>query len=165
MTKDANICPAGDFLKTNLTKFVVIWSEKESIGMFLWTRSKLTLTKEKEMRKGKSKEEETKTKEKAMIALVVFIMATLQTVLGRKKLLGTKGPFGGNVFKSHTGQAAFLPSLSCTLVGRIEHIQSRDQKLRYKFIGAKLTFNKRKGFNSHRIGHQHGRRFIVLGLQ
>ena len=65
-----------------------------------------------------------------MIALVVFIMATLQIVLGRKKLLGTKGPFGDNVFKGHTGQAAFLQYLSCTLVGRIEHIQSRGQKLR-----------------------------------
>ena len=40
-------------MKTNLTKFVVIWSEKASIGMFLWIRSKLTLTKEKEMRKRK----------------------------------------------------------------------------------------------------------------
>ena len=45
------ICPAGNILKTNLTKFVVIWSEKASIGMFLWIRSKITLTKEKEMRK------------------------------------------------------------------------------------------------------------------
>ena len=49
--------------------------------------------------------------------------------------LGTKGPFGGNVLKSHTGQAAFLESLSCILVGRREHIQSRGQKLRNKFIG------------------------------
>ena len=72
-----------------------------------------------------------------MIALVVFIMASLQIVLGRKKLLGTKGPFGSNVFKSHTGQAAFLQSLSCTLVGRIEHVQARGQKLRYKFVGEK----------------------------
>ena len=64
MTKDANyICVAIRFfflymssqryLKTNLTKFVVIWSEKASIGMFLWIRSKITLTKEKEMRKRK----------------------------------------------------------------------------------------------------------------
>ena len=115
--------------------------------MFLWTRSKLTLTKEKDMRKGKSKKKETRRKKKGMIALVVFIMASLQIVLGRKKLLGTKGPFGGNVFKSHTGQAAFLQSLSCTLVGRIEHIQSRGQRLRYKFVGEKISFNKRKGFN------------------
>ena len=77
MTKDVNICPAGDFLKANRTKFVVIWSDKASTGMFLWTRSKLTLTKKKEMRKGKSKEEERRRKEKAIIALVVFIMATL----------------------------------------------------------------------------------------
>ena len=101
------------FLKTNLTKFVVIWSKKASIGMFVWTRSKITLMKEEGMRKGKSKEEETRRKEKAVIALVVFVMATLQIVLGLKKLLGTKGPFGGNIFKSHTGQAAFLQSLSC----------------------------------------------------
>ena len=118
------------FLKTNLTKFVVVWSKRASIGMFVWTRSKITLTKEEGMRKGKSKEEETRRKEKAVIALVVFIMATLQIVLGLKKLLGPKGPFGGNVFERHTGQAAFLQSLSCTLVGHIEHIQSRGQKLR-----------------------------------
>ena len=97
------------------------------------------------MRKGKSKEKETRRKEKAMVALVVFIMATLQIVLGRKKLLGTKGPCGGNVSKSHTGQPAFLQSLFCTLVGRIEHIQSRGQKLRYKFVGEKISFNKEKG--------------------
>ena len=78
------------FLKTNLTKFVVIWSEKASIGMFVWTRSKITLTKEKGMKKGKSKEEETRRKEKAVIALVVFIMATLQIVLGLKKYVGHK---------------------------------------------------------------------------
>jgi len=101
------------------------------------------------MRKGKSKGEETRRKEKAITAPVVFIMATLQIVLGRKKLLGIKGSFGGNVFKSHTGQAAFLQSLSCTLVGGIEHIQSRGQKLRFKFIGEKINFNKRKGFNSY----------------
>ena len=99
------------------------------------------------MRKRKSKEKETRRKEKAMIAPVVFIMATLQIVLGRKKLLGTKGPFGSNVFKSHMGQAAFLQSLSCTLVGRIKHIQARGQKLRYKFVGEKISFNKTKRFN------------------
>ena len=64
---------------------------------------------EKRKKQGGRNEE----KKKSRIALVVFIMATLQIVLGLKKLLGTKGPFGGNVFKSHTGQAAFLQSLSC----------------------------------------------------
>ena len=35
-----------------------------------------------------------------MVALVVFIMATLEIVLGRKNLLGTKSPFDGTV-KTH----------------------------------------------------------------
>ena len=134
MTKDANYIYVAIsyffYICLYMYIFVVVWSKKASIGMFVWTRSKITLTKEEGMRKGKSKEEETRRKEKAVIALVVFIMATLQIVLGLKKLLGPKGPFGGNVFERHTGQAAFLQSLSCTLVGRIEHIQSRGQKLR-----------------------------------
>ena len=62
-----------------------------------------------------------------------------------KNFVGHKRSIGGNVFKSHTGQAAFLQSLSCTLGGRIEHIQSRGQKLRYKFVGEKISFNKEKG--------------------
>ena len=35
-----------------------------------------------------------------MIAPLVFVMATLEIVFGRKKLLDAKGPFGGNVFKN-----------------------------------------------------------------
>ena len=37
-----------------------------------------------------------------MVALLVFIMATLEIVFGRKKKLldGILGPFGGNVFKN-----------------------------------------------------------------
>ena len=35
-----------------------------------------------------------------MTALLVFIMATLDIVFGRKKLLGAKGRFGANVFKN-----------------------------------------------------------------
>ena len=80
------ICPASDILKTNLTKFVAIWGEKASIGMFLWIRSKITLTKEKEMRKRKING-----------CTSSFIMATLEIVLGRKKLLGTKSPIDGTV--------------------------------------------------------------------
>ena len=34
-----------------------------------------------------------------MVALLVFIIATLEIVFGRKKLLDAKGPFGDNVFK------------------------------------------------------------------
>ena len=35
-----------------------------------------------------------------MVALLVFIIATLEIVFGRKKLLDAKGPFGDNVFKN-----------------------------------------------------------------
>ena len=35
-----------------------------------------------------------------MIALLVFILATLDIVFRRKKLLGAKGRFGTNVFKN-----------------------------------------------------------------
>ena len=35
-----------------------------------------------------------------MIALLVFIMATLGIVFGRKKLLDAKGLFGDNVIKN-----------------------------------------------------------------
>ena len=37
---------------------------------------------------------------KAMAALLVFIIATLEIVFGRKKLLDAKGSFGDNVFKA-----------------------------------------------------------------
>ena len=58
--------------------------------------SKITLTKEKERRRRKSEEK----RKKAMVALLVFIMATLTIVFGREKLLDPNGPFGGNLFKS-----------------------------------------------------------------
>ena len=47
-----------------------------------------------------------------------------------------------------------------------ERFHSRGQQP-CKFIGTKESFYIRKEFNSHRIGlgHQHGRRFIVLGHQ
>ena len=35
-----------------------------------------------------------------MAALLVFIIATLVIVFGRKKLLDAEGPFGDNVFKN-----------------------------------------------------------------
>ena len=48
----------------------------------------------------------------------------------------------------------------------IERFHSRGQQP-CKFIVTKDSFYIRKEFNSHRIGlgHQHGRRFIVLGHQ
>ena len=49
---------------------------------------------------------------------------------------------------------------------KIECFHSRGQDL-CKFIGTKESVCIRKEFNSHRtgLGHQHGRRFIVLGQQ
>ena len=35
-----------------------------------------------------------------MVALLVFIMVTLEMVLGQKRLFEAKGPFGGNVIKN-----------------------------------------------------------------
>ena len=35
-----------------------------------------------------------------MVALIVFIIATLKIVFGRKKLLDAKGLFGDNVIKN-----------------------------------------------------------------
>ena len=55
-----------------------------------------TLTMEKERRRRKSGE---KIKN-AMVALLVFTMATLEIGFGRKKLLDANGPFGGNVIKN-----------------------------------------------------------------
>ena len=61
--------------------------------------SKITLTKEKERKKRKSQEEERRRREKAMVALLVFIMVTLEIVF-RPKLLGGRGLFGDNVLKN-----------------------------------------------------------------
>ena len=47
--------------------------------------SKITVTKEKERRKRMSEEKKRrKRKKKAMVALLVFIMATLEIVFGRE---------------------------------------------------------------------------------
>ena len=37
---------------------------------------------------------------KAMVALLVFVIATLEIIFGRKKLLDAKGLFGDNVIKN-----------------------------------------------------------------
>ena len=36
---------------------------------------------------------------KAVVALLVFIIATLEFFAEKKKMLDAKGPFGGNVFR------------------------------------------------------------------
>ena len=64
--------------------------KKRQKARFLSPRSsKITVTKEKERRKRKSEEKESRRREKAMVALLVFIIATLD-----------KGPFGDNVIKN-----------------------------------------------------------------
>ena len=56
----------ADFLKTNLTKFAVIWvKRRQKAGFLAPISSKLTLTREKNRRKRKSKEEERRRREKS----------------------------------------------------------------------------------------------------
>ena len=62
--------------------------------------SNIIVTKEKEKRKRKNEEKERIRKKKAMVALLVFIIATLERVFGRKKLFDAKGPFGDYVIKN-----------------------------------------------------------------
>lgn len=59
--------------------------------------SKITISKEKELEKARI------TKGKSMIALLVFILGTLEIFFGRKQLLETRGVFGGNVFINPAG--------------------------------------------------------------
>ena len=68
---------------------------------FLSLRSfKIIVTKDKERRKRKSEEKERRRRQKTIFVLVVFIMATLEIVFGRKKVFDPKGPFGDNVIKN-----------------------------------------------------------------
>ena len=81
-----------DFLKTNLTKFSVVWVKKRQKASILSPRSsKIIVTKKKERRKRKSEEKERRRrKKKAMVALLVFIIVTFSE----------KGPFADNVIKN-----------------------------------------------------------------
>ena len=77
-------------------------TEKASKGRFLkpekiQNHSKKGKGKEKKKEQGEEKEEK---KKKAMPALLVFIIATLAVLFGRKKLLDAKGPFCNNVIKN-----------------------------------------------------------------
>ena len=64
--------------------------------------SKITLTKKEERTKRKSEKEERRRskRKRAIVALLAFIVVTLEIVFGRKKLFDTKGPFAGTVFKN-----------------------------------------------------------------
>ena len=91
----------GDFLKTNLTKFAVIWLKRgQKAGFFAPEKlEEITLTKEKERRKRTSEYDEIKGRGENMVALLVFIMGTLEIAFGRKKkLFDGRGPFSSNRF-------------------------------------------------------------------
>ena len=72
-------------------------SEKASKGRFLKPEK---LQNHSNERKGKEKKKERGEEKKAMVTLLVIIIATLEIVFGRKKLLDAKGPFGDDVFKN-----------------------------------------------------------------
>ena len=72
----------------------------QNAGFLSPISSKITVTKENEKRKREREEKERSTRKKAMAALLVFMIATLEIVFGRKKLLDAKGSFGDNVFKT-----------------------------------------------------------------
>ena len=85
----------ANFLKTNLSKFAVIWAKRRQKVGYQWARirSKITLTKEKVRRTRQSEEEERRRREtkQRLHTLLVFIMATLEIVFGgKRKAVGQK---------------------------------------------------------------------------
>ena len=78
-------------------------SEKTSKGRFLKPEKLQNHGNEgkgKEKKKERGDQERRRRKNKAMVAVLVVIIATLDIVFGRKKLLDGKGPFDDNVFKN-----------------------------------------------------------------
>ena len=79
---------------------------RQKAGFLSPRNSKITVTKKEERRKRKrkrkrkSEDEERRRRKKAMVALLVFRIATLEILFGRKKLSDAKGPFGDNVIKN-----------------------------------------------------------------
>ena len=80
-------------------------SEKASKGVFLKPEKLQKHSnegKEKEKKKERRERKQEK-KKKAIVTLLVFIIAPLEIVFGRKKLFDAKGPFGDNVIKNPAG--------------------------------------------------------------
>ena len=81
---------------------------RQKAGFLSPRSSKIIVTKKEERRKRKrtrkrkrkSEDEERRRRKKAMVALLVFRIATLEIVFGRKKLSDAKGSFGDNVIKN-----------------------------------------------------------------
>ena len=69
---------------------------RHKAGFLSKRSSKITVIKERRKRKSEQK------RKKAMVALLVFILATLES-FWPKKLLDAKDPFGDNVFKNPAG--------------------------------------------------------------
>ena len=78
-------------------------NQKRQKYRLFWARYKLQnhsnegKGKQKKKERGEGRE---KKRKKTKVALLVFIMRSLEIVFGRKKLLDAKGPFGSNVFKN-----------------------------------------------------------------
>ena len=72
---------------------------RQKAGFLSPRSSKIIVTKQEERRKRKRKsdDEERRRRKKAMVALLVFRIAT---TFGRKKRSDAKGPFGDNVIKN-----------------------------------------------------------------
>ena len=85
------------FFENQPNKICSPLSEKASKGRFLNSEKLQNHINEG---KGKEKKKEQGEEKKAMVALLVFIMATLTIVFGREKLLDPNDPSGGNLFKS-----------------------------------------------------------------
>ena len=80
-------------------------TETETEKVYLADFLKTNLTNSNELRKRKGEKERARRRKggeekQAMVALLVFIIPTLEIVFGRKTLFHTKGPFGDNVIKN-----------------------------------------------------------------
>ena len=76
-----------------------------NVNIYLADFLKTNLTNSNELRKRKGEKERARRRKggeekQAMVALLVFIIPTLEIVFSRKKLFHTKGPFGDNVIKN-----------------------------------------------------------------
>ena len=91
-----------DILKTNLTKFAVIWVKRCQKARLSSPRSsKITVTKGKERSKRKSEEKERRRREKSNGCTLSFYNSYFGDSFWLKKNCWTqKGPFGDNVVKN-----------------------------------------------------------------
>ena len=71
-----------------------------------------------------------------MVALLVFIIATLEIVFGRKKLLDAKGPFGDSVFKAPARYAFERPNKWAAIMKEARSIRRRDLHFDRELRGA-----------------------------